>query len=32
MTFELEFSNQARDFLKKSDKNLSSRIINKIEG
>ena len=29
--FEVEYSNQARKFLKKSDKILSTRLINKIE-
>ena len=31
MIFELTFSNQAKDFLKKCDNSLSSRIIGKVE-
>lgn len=31
MTFEVEYSNQASKFLKKSNKMLSTRLINKIE-
>ena len=30
MIFEIEFSNQSRKFLKKSDKQLNTRIIEKI--